>query len=398
MIEDALKKLTASALLLPGLSGGLEAAVIPDSDTFSLRATQYQEDNIKSEDNLIGTDVDRYDIQVLQLAGMKRLHANRTISARLAIDAMTGASPWFITRDGDEAKIVTSPSKIEDTRYDFAFSTTRYEDRFTNSFSIGASNEDDYLAIFGSWNHTLEAESKQQSTSFGLDFSYDTISPESVAGIDPIFNEETKNSFGAFLNGAFDINPTTRFLVGGRVSHSSGYLSDPYKLVTQYFDLDPTIFTTINDERPEERTSILSTFEIRKHWVSTGLTTHLDYRFFDDDWGIQSHTVTARVAYSSDWGQWSHYIRSYQQDAANFYDTVHVIEREDGFYSSDYRLSAFDATSFGTSLVVPVKNWKTVIDVEFYDTKSSEVGLSGLENPALIEFWRVTLGFDYAFE
>lgn len=78
---------------------------------------------------------------------------------------------------------------------------------------------------------------------------------------------------------------------------------------------------------------------------------HLDYRFYSDNWNIDSHTFEAG------WLQPLPYetmltfrLRYYTQRSSYFYQTVYDNPTADGLYSSDYRLASFGAVGGGLQL------------------------------------------------
>ncbi|MEQ1768075.1 MAG: DUF3570 domain-containing protein, partial [Methylotenera sp.] len=117
-------------------------------------------------------------------------------------------------------------------------------------------------------------------------------------------------------------------------TRSTGYLSNPYKVVEVAF-IDPdqqflptdapigSVQVQVNsllENRPEERNQ--GTLDVRyvQHIETTDAALHLNYRYYQDDWNIKAHTLEA------DWAQplgngWTvtPRIRYYSQEAADFY-------------------------------------------------------------------------------
>ena len=81
-----------------------------------------------------------------------------------------------------------------------------------------------------------------------------------------------------------------------------------------------------------------------KHALPTGIFD-LSYRFYDDDWGIKSHTTEVAFQYTLKNNLFfKPTIRAYQQSAASFYyHSLPGSEAIPAFASADYRLAEFDA-------------------------------------------------------
>ncbi len=88
------------------------------------------------------------------------------------------------------------------------------------------------------------------------------------------------------------------------------------------------------------------------------------YRYYYDDWGIISHTVSIElpIKIASKFTIAPLY-RYYSQTASDFFAPKEVHLSTDEYYTSDYDLSAFDANQFGvaikyTDIFTKAKIWK----------------------------------------
>ncbi|MFC6861541.1 DUF3570 domain-containing protein, partial [Zunongwangia atlantica 22II14-10F7] len=72
------------------------------------------------------------------------------------------------------------------------------------------------------------------------------------------------------------------------------------------------------------------------------------YRFYNDDWGIQSHTASLEmpIKLGSKFTLYPSY-RYYTQTAANYFAGYEMHQSEEQFFTSDYDLSEFNANQFG---------------------------------------------------
>jgi len=168
-------------------------------------------------------------------------------------------------------------------------------------------------------------------------------------------------------------------------TRNTGYLANPYKAVTTVF-VDPKqtpdpsgvlagTSLSLMEKRPDERNQWTGNLSYVQHVDALDAAAHFDYRYYHDDWGINSHT------FEFDWAQplpggWTvtPRVRYYSQDAADFYQpyavsfqqypgkatfnratrTVTISQLDTSKlptnYSSDQRLSAYGALSGGITL------------------------------------------------
>ena len=91
-------------------------------------------------------------------------------------------------------------------------------------------------------------------------------------------------------------------------------------------------------------------------------------------------------------------VRLYNQDSSFFYQHFYEQERVDGYYSTDYRLSEYGAVSYRLDIAKSLNNITLHASVMRYQSGGNK-GLSNAnsENPALLDFDLISLGFDYKF-
>jgi hypothetical protein len=200
---------------------------------------------------------------------------------------------------------------------------------------------------------------------------------------------------------------------------NTGYLANPYKAVTTVF-VDPAQKAGANgvltgtslsllEKRPDERNIFTGDLSYIQHINPLDAALHANYRFYHDDWGIDSHTFEA------DWAQplfdgWTvtPLLRYYSQSAADFYQPYLVsfqpypgkvtinkgqvsisqlnAARLPANYSSDQRLSAFGAISTGLSIS---KRFSKGVSLELgaeYYTHAGSLRLGGGGEGAYADF------------
>jgi len=121
--------------------------------------------------------------------------------------------------------------------------------------------------------------------------------------------------------------------VGYGYTRMSGYLSDPYRT---------------KDKRPNEREQHTLSAQYR-HFLNQygGMSWHLDYRFYQDDWGVTANTISSSVWKDLDVSglhiTLAPNVRYHWQHSADFYTLEAAPQAQNEFYSDDFRLSAYGA-------------------------------------------------------
>lgn len=291
-----------------------------------------------------------------------------------------------------------------------------YFDNTTLGISGGLSDEPDFLSNFGSVNLSHEFNDKLTTISGGYGISsnsvYRSTSMMSMAGMAgmnapqfgptqyPTLNASSVyNSFSTSLSQVLSKN--TLFQSSINYTNQSGYLSNPYKDVyirgvitpADYYamalnnaatdwsaitNLEVVGIELFRENRPGNR-NIWSFSNQLNHFIpELEGTVHFDYRFYIDDWGIDSHTFSLKWLQSLPGGfTVTPSVRYYSQSQADFFAPYFLAPRADGFYSSDYRLSAFGDLSGGIAISkIFAKGIKLDTSIE-YVTHSGDLKLGG---------------------
>lgn len=399
MKNPTLALLSASAMALPAISN---AATAPANNAqISVSVSQYEEDNIDSADLFFGAE-ERYDIDISQFSLTLPLGSRWQVDADMVIDEMSGASPWYVFDLGDGPLQAMSGASIEDKREDISIGVTHFSDpqqqqgKAIDAWSLSAnllsSEEDDYdakgIALGAEW----ETDKRHRTWSAGWSYSNDKIDATDAdiftgrpSGVKKYASEWV---FG--LTQIIDRVSIAQVTVGHK--RQRGYLSDPYKLAQVGFLL-------LQDNRPDERTATHLVAGYKRHWKDWTATTTIDYRFFSDDWGIDSHTLKLSW-WQSIGDHWALIpsARWYKQSAADFYALTFAEDAESGHYSSDYRLSGFNANAYGLEIRFDYRDWTVSVYGERYRSGDSNLLGSEANNaPGLVDFDLATLGISYRF-
>ncbi|HKQ12513.1 MAG TPA: DUF3570 domain-containing protein [Steroidobacteraceae bacterium] len=319
------------------------------------------------------------------VAALRDFGDERKFSANLTADTLTGASasgaialnrPQTFTSPSGRAVYTTAAGDVplddtfHDTRFALNASWTQPLARlYTFSAGAGFSTEYDYTHLGANLSLARDFNKRNTTLSAGVAYSQDDIKPvggrplplSQMLDVGDDSNKrggsESKDVLDLLLGFTQVLNRTTVLRVNYSYSDSSGYLNDPYKLLSV---VDPLTGDTLArvpigqgpdgvylfESRPDKRTK-QSLFAEVKHAFGAPVL-HFAYRYMTDDWGIDSNTVEARLRWPLGAGYIEPQLRYYTQSAADFYRASLVggaaLPR---YASADFRLGDFDATTIG---------------------------------------------------
>lgn len=363
-------------------------------DSVSYKYQSWQEDNgriaVRSQDAQFAKD----------------LGPDMTLSVMGVIDSISGATPT-----GEIARTKGGPTPtahMEDQRRATDLEFSRQWGIFNVTGGYGYSRESDYISRGLTLNTVTDFNQKNTELLLGDNTTDDTIMEPKLGWL-----KNRKKNGNEFLVGVKQlIDPNTTFQANVTVGRSRGYEADPYKIVsTTMLNLDPGTYYTVPENRPRHKNSVSLFLGLNHAVEKLHGAADLSYRYYNDSFGISSHTVTA--AWIQDLGDhWTlqPFIRYYVQSAADFYyynlDQSHVVTTYDTstfetgtgnapFYSSDSRLSHMQ--SFDPGLKVTWKyNAHVSIDVTF-DRYVSRGLDSVTPQDAYYKARNIMVGAKYAF-
>jgi hypothetical protein len=319
---------------------------------------------------------------------------DKSLTFTLAVDSLTGASASGAT-PMDVAQTFTSPSgkntyttpadvlPLDDTFLDtrVAVNATWQQPlgRLYNlSAGVSFSDEWDYTHVGGNLSLSRDFNKRNTTLSAGLAFAQDSIDPEGGAPI-PLaqmldvgdfsnkMGDQDKDVVDVLLGVTQVINKNLLVQLNYSYSDSSGYLNDPYKIISI---VDATTGDTLANvpapgaegpshqfrfgSRPEDRVKHSAYGQAKYYW--SGKVVDVSYRYMTDDWDIDSHTLDAKLRFPI--GERSYlepHVRYYTQTEAEFYTASIPDDIALPLYaSSDFRLGDFDAITVGMKY-----GWKT---------------------------------------
>ena len=377
-----MKRLGAPLLALPAYQTGTALADAPPAFTeVGLRYTHYSEDSIDQDVVIFGA-TDRYDIDVTQLWIEAPVGASWSVALDLQNDYQTGASPWFVGAQQDGAPgVIMSGASIQDNRVEVGVTTRYFWADGNAGFAVSHSDEDDYeataLAFDASWNTADDA--RTWSTSFSS--SRDTLNP--TQGVIPVFiTEEDLDTQSGYFGVSQILSRTAIARIGLSYTLSEGYLSDPYKF---------------RDQRPDSHERLSLSAGYRRFLIGSDASLQIDYRYYADSWGTDSHTVEVAWAQNLPGSLLTPYLRYYTQREADFFGVIANTDAQ--YYADDYRLSSYGAVTLGARWAVALgESWTLELEAERYMTDADWGVFDGAAAPALVDFWRGTVGITWRFD
>lgn len=391
----ALLALTGAAMALPGLGGKVQAAAPISEPVLSYQASRYQEADIR-RDRHLGGDRERYKIDSHQLGLAAPLGRSFDLKLDLMVESMSGASPWYVQPGANgEPLQAMSGASIKEDRYDLQSKLNHFVgQRTVLSYLAGYSKENDYEAVNIGLEFQHELPQEQLTFSGGVGYSDDDLEP--TIGTTPVsVTEAEKDKLTVFAGVAVVLNARTAVQTSLSMGDQRGFLSDPYKLAFISGLTNPLVA----DARPNERRQWVWLTRFRHFLPGVNAAFHADYRYYDDDWDVESHTLELGwyQNFAESW-RLDTAVRYYTQTAAFFYAPYYFSPRADGLASSDYRLSPYGAVSLSLGAVKSLGPWQLSARWEGYRARASySLDDVSMEAPGLVEFTTFTLGFDRVF-
>ncbi|NQX87966.1 MAG: DUF3570 domain-containing protein [Halioglobus sp.] len=383
--NPTLVALTSSALMLPAYQAA-QADAPPEYTEVGVRYSKYQEDDILAK-KAFGGGSERYEIDVAQFHLLAPVADDWSVALDVGWEDMSGASPWFVGEvAGGPPKVIMSGASIEDTRTEVSVTTRYYFDRGNGGLSLTYSDEDDYESKAFGLDGSFNGKDDMTVYSAAISYSDDDIDPTQGA-VPTNTLSASKDIYSVFAGVSRIISKHAIVRFGVSYTYRDGFLTDPYKY---------------RDSRPNERKEWIASAGYRGFFEQANGALHIDYRFFDDDWDVQSHTLdVAWVQNINPVVQLTPFVRYYTQDEAEFFYLVvpgEVLDTPGADYADDYRLSSFGAFSYGMRATYQIGNWQLNADAERYRTDKSWGVYSGDESPGLVDFWRYGVGVSYSFK
>ena len=309
---------------------------------------------------------DRMSVDYTQVALNKDFGTDFSFSVSGSIDAMTGATPAVDAKTGASnyansdgfllSEGISDPSgyerqlfEMEDERKAVNSALTwRTAKRHEWTGGLSYSEEEDYESRGFSVEHLHNLHPSRNRT---LSVGYSQLENDVLFYRENVWRDATYQTVEVGLTEVLSRTSLVKVSVFGM--QESGALSNPYKRIirkvniAQEGDTPVFLYFLSPDSRPDERD--VAGIDVkgvkRVEWRDTPVTQHLNYRFYSDTWGVNSHTLESKTYLGSPdvgLGQWFAGLRYMIQDAASFYFDDDAVFDVSGFGSVDKRLSDFN--------------------------------------------------------
>ena len=225
----------------------------------------------------------------------------------------------------------------------------------TFGVGVSSSTEYDYQSLGG--NISYAKKTNDRNGEFTARFQTYLDQVKMVAPIELRNDPNTKssgnssrNTFVGSLSYSQVVNENFQVLFQANVVTQQGYLALPFHRV--YF-ADGSVH---QEKLPESRFKIPLAVRA-SYFIGDNIIVRGYYRFYTDDWGINSHTANIEVPIKiSPFFSVSPFYRYYTQTAAKYFDPYQVHNALDEFYTSNYDLSKFNSSFMGLGFhIAPVK-------------------------------------------
>ena len=361
-------------------------ALLGTSATSPVNAQEEHEWDFNTALLYYGESDNRVEDVSLNVLAQRNFVDDRILTLGLTVDSLTGATPiGAVPFDGPQT--FTTPSGLQvrttpaneiplddtflDTRYAVSGSWQQPLGRM-NTFSAGLSfsGEYDYQHLGANFKFSHDFNDRNSTVSLAFAVARDDLDPEGgaptpmsamleVGNLSNRVGDVDKDVFDIVAGFTQVINRNLILQVNYSFSDASGYLTDPYKIVSL---VDPTsgdpldnltlgadrpLYQYVFESRPDERTKH-SLYAQTKYYMD-GNVLDASYRFMTDDWDIDSHTVDLRYRWPLSGGNYLEpHFRYYTQSHAEFYrPSIDGTAALPSYASADYRLGEFDAITFG---------------------------------------------------
>ncbi len=210
------------------------------------------------------------------------------------------------------------------------------------AMSYYVSSEADYLAqqVGGRWNRDLREQAR--NLSLGGSWSWDAISPVADDDTQTRAASKTTLHWNAVLTDV--LSPTTLVRYGVEYNLVNGLQHNPYRNVYAGG-------TNVPERHPEHRQR-RDAFVRVSQALPNRSSMKFNYRYYNDDWGVDSHELGSRLSQYLTRGmsvRWEY--RYYTQTPADFYRSEYVDPTGiEGYRTGDYRLGDLASHLFGGAI------------------------------------------------
>ncbi|HIP52308.1 MAG TPA: DUF3570 domain-containing protein [Campylobacterales bacterium] len=300
-------------------------------------------------------------------------------------DAVSGASPVWQPDSG-------SGASSRDNSGDYVYENENFDEARTAGsimLTTRLANRDElYTGI--DYSREADFDSKSVSVEY-LHYTDDSHNRSINVGVSYAYNEILSYDYDDTGSGASQKETATSINVQAGISQilskdsamkaelfsiiDDGYLSNPHTTVVRGYNTQNQRLD--GDTRPDKRLAYGVNLKYNT-LITDDLVYKANYRFYTDDWNIDSHTIDNDLYYELNKDLIvGAGLRYYTQSEADFYNESKDFFTTQTYASSDERLSSFDAITY-----------KASVDYKITDAFSYNLGA---------EFYTQSTGLDATF-
>ncbi len=315
------------------------------------------------------------------------------IKADFVHDAVSGATPSWQpdSSSGASGRDNSGDYVYENQDFDEARNagslmlTTRFENRDELYTGIDVSRESDFdsKSVSAEYMHYTD-KSHNQSVNVGLSYAYNEILSYDYDTGSGASKKEDSNSLNIQAGINQVINDHSAMKVEAFTILDDGYLTNPHANIVR--DYNTANQRLVTENRPDTRTAYGVNLKYIT-MVGDSVSVKTNYRFYTDDWEIDSHTIDGDIYYAFNKSvTLGAGLRYYTQSEAKFYNKEKDFFTNEEYASSDERLSDFDALTY-----------KASIDFRQNDKVSYNLGGEFYSQSTGLDATMITLGMKYKF-
>jgi hypothetical protein len=216
------------------------------------------------------------------------------------------------------------------------------------NFGYYYSSEPDYLGQQVIFGYNRDFDDAQVNLAVGSSLGWDAIDP--VADDDTQTAADSKTTLHWNAVATRVLTPTTLVRLGLEYNIVNGLQHNPYRNVYAGG-------TRVPERHPGHRERRDAFLKVNQYFQNRS-SLKFNYRFYDDDWGIDSHELGSTLSQYITRGVFASYeYRYYTQTAADFYrDEYATVAGVDGYLSGDYRMAVLSSHLFGFAFDVDLRD------------------------------------------
>ena len=291
-----------------------------------------------SDDVIVRSAIGNYSLSLAGSAALS-LHWNNERVVIPAVDAPAGS------QEAIDAITTASRPIAGNAFQDFVKVRNEFQGGLRHggaSLDYYVSDESDYLGQQLAASYNRDFQDDQLNVSVGTSYGWDAIDP--LADDDTGTAADTKTTLHWNAVATRTLTPTMLVRLGVEYNVVNGLQHNPYRNVYAGGNRVP-------EHHPDHRERRDAFLKLNQY-LRNRSSIKLNYRFYNDDWGVDSHEVGTKLSQYITHGVFTSYqYRWYTQTPADFYrDEYATTSGIGGYLSGDYRMADLSSHLFGVAL------------------------------------------------